>query len=181
MTETGFDLSAMIAGILAYGVSVAAAVVLVFLIYRINTRLTTINEQKMLLEGHRSVAICLGAVVMCQAFLLRHAVFPIMAVVRDLFLAPVSLKAALWVVAQCALFFLVIAGLAFISVALGAWFFARMTGDLPEHEEIVKDNIAVAIFFAFVLFGITAIVNEGIEDLSRSLIPYGRTGILRIP
>ena len=38
-----------------------------------------------------------------------------------------------------------------------------------------------AIFFAFVLFGITAIVNEGIEDLSRSLIPYGRTGIIRIP
>ena len=181
MTESGFDLSAMLAGIVAYGVSVGAAVVLVFLIYRINTKLTSIDEQKMMLGGHRSVAICLGTVVLCQAFLLRHAVFPIMAVVRDLMLAPVSLKAALWVCAQCALFFVVIAGLAFISVALGAWFFARMTGDLPEHEEIVKDNIAVAIFFAFVLLAITAIVNEGIEDLSRSLIPYGRTGIIRIP
>jgi hypothetical protein len=135
MAESGFDISAMIAGIVAYGVSVGAAVVLVFLIYRINTKLTTIDEQKMMLGGHRSVAICLGTVVLCQAFLLRHAVFPIMAVVRDLMLAPVSLKAALWVCAQCAMFFVVIAGLAFISVALGAWFFARMTGDLPEHEE----------------------------------------------
>jgi uncharacterized membrane protein YjfL (UPF0719 family) len=182
MPESTFDLSALAAGLLAYALAVGTAVVLVFVMYRVNTALTRgIDEQKLLLSGHRSVAICLGAVIVCQAVLLRHAVFPIMAVVRDLFLAPVSWRAALWVFAQSTLFFVVIAGLALASVALGAYLFARMTGDLPEHEEILKDNVAVAIFFACVLFAITALVNEGLEDLSRSLIPYGRTGILRIP
>ncbi len=182
MPESSFDLSALLAGLLAYVISVGTAAVLVFGIYRVNTSLTRhLDEQKLLLSGHRSIALCLGAVMLCQALLLRHAVFPIMAVVRDLFLSPVSWRAFAWVAAQCALFFVVIAGLAMASVALAAYLFARMTGDLPEHDEIVKDNQAVAIFFVFVLFAITALVNEGLEDLSRSLIPYGRSGIIHIP
>jgi hypothetical protein len=56
-----------------------------------------------------------------------------------------------------------------------------MTGDLPEHEEILRDNVAVAIFYGFVLLAITIILNEGIEDLARSLIPYGRSGVVRLP
>lgn len=182
MGDPAVDLSAIAAGLLAYAVSVGTAIALVFGLYRLNTALTArIDEQGLLLAGHRSVALCLGAVILCQALLLRHAIFPIMAVVRDLFLAPVSMKAFLWVTLQCGLFFVVIAGLSLGSVALAAYLFARMTGDLPEHEEILKDNLAVAIFFVFVLFAITALVNEGVEDLSRSLIPYGRTGVIRVP
>jgi len=182
MSETSFDLSAIAAGLVAYGLSVVASVVLVFLTYRLNTLLTSrIEEERLLASGHRSIAIALGSILLSQAILLRHAVFPIMAVVRDLFLAPLSLRAALWVLAQCALFFTLIALLALGSVALAGWLFTRMTGALQEHAEILKDNLAVAIFFGFVLLSITLIVNEGLEDLSRSLIPYGRTGILRIP
>jgi hypothetical protein len=59
--------------------------------------------------------------------------------------------------------------------------FTRLTGKIPEHEEILKDNLAVAIFFAFALLSITLILNEGMEDLSRSLIPAGPTGIVRLP
>lgn len=182
MHESGLDLSAIAAGLLAYGVSVLAAVALVFVTYRLNTVLTSrIEEHRLLLSGHRSIAIALGSVILGQALLLRHAVFPIMAVVRDLFLEPVPLRAALVVVGQCVLFFLTIAVLSFGSVALAVWLFARMTGDLPEHDEILRDNVAVAVFFAFVVLAITAVVNEGIEDLSRSLIPYARTGIVRVP
>ena len=182
MPESGFDLSAIAAGLLAYVLSVGVGVALVLLTYRLNTLLTSrIEEERMLAAGHRAIAISLGAIVLSQALLLRHAVFPIMAVVRDLFVAPPSPAAALLVAAQCALFFVAIATLSLGSVAVAVWLFARMTGGLHEHEEILKDNVAVAIFFAFVVLGISLIVNEGIEDLSRSLIPYGRTGIIHIP
>ncbi len=67
------------------------------------------------------------------------------------------------------------------SVWLAGWLFTRMTGDIPEQEEILRDNVAVAIFYAFVLLAITVILNEGIEDLARSIIPYGRSGIVRLP
>ena len=116
-----------------------------------------------------------------QALLLRHVVFPVMAVLRDLFLQRVSLSMALAVAGQCGIFFLVIGAVAIGSVWLAGWLFTRMTGEIPEQEEILRDNLAVAIFYAFVLLAITVILNEGIEDLARSLIPYGRSGIVRLP
>jgi uncharacterized membrane protein YjfL (UPF0719 family) len=176
------DLGSVAAGLVAYGVSVAASVLLVFGTYRLNTFLTrTIDEEQLLRQGHRSVAIALGAVVLGQAILLRHAVFPTMVVLRELFLAPPSPAEALWAASQCLLFFVVVALLAAGSVALATWLFTRMTPHLPEPEEILKDNVAVAIFFACVLLAIVALLNEGLEDLSRSLIPHGRTGVIRIP
>jgi uncharacterized membrane protein YjfL (UPF0719 family) len=182
MEEQGLDLSAIVAGLVGYAVSVLAAVVVVFVLYRLNTLLTSRARQLELLRGgHHAIAVALGAIVLCQAFLMRHAVFPVMAVVRDLFLTPVTARAAALVLAQSALFFVVVAGLSWGSVAGGAWLFTHLTGELPEQEEILNDNVAVAILFAFVLMAITAIVNEGIEDLSRSLIPYARHGVLRLP
>jgi hypothetical protein len=55
-----------------------------------------------------------------------------------------------------------------------------MTRALPEQEEIMKDNIAVGIFYALVVIGITLILNEGMEDLSRSIIPYHKSGVIQI-
>lgn len=178
-----FDLSSLAAGLVAYGVAIMVAVGLVFITFRANAALLASrrDEEHMLLNGHRSVAIALGATLLSQALLVRHAVFPSMAVLRDLFLADSSLAAIAWSVAQCILFFVVIAIASFGSVQLAGWLFTRMTGKLNEHEEILKDNVAVAIFYAFVLLAITAVLNEGIEDLSRSLIPYGRTGVIRVP
>jgi uncharacterized membrane protein YjfL (UPF0719 family) len=172
----------LLAGLVAYAVAVLLATTLVFLTYRINTLLTNkLEQERLLLAGHRSIAIALGAVMVCQAILMRHAVFPTMAVLRDLFLVRLSPGVVLVSLGQCLAFF-VIVGLASIgSVGLAVSMFTRLTGKIPEHDEIMKDNLAVAIFFAFALLSITLILNEGMEDLSRSLIPAGPTGIVRLP
>lgn len=175
------DWKSVLAGITAYGISVVASVLLVFVTYRLNTILTSkIDEERYLIAGNRSLSLTLGAVILSQAILLRHAVFPTMVVVRDLFLRPVSFVAALWVLGHCAAFFLIIGILSFGSVAIATWLFSKMTGKLQEREEILKDNIAVAILFAFAVLAITLIVNEGLEDLARSIIPYQRTGVIRL-
>jgi uncharacterized membrane protein YjfL (UPF0719 family) len=175
------DAGAIIAGLIAYIVSVLAAVLLVFFTYRLNNIVTSkVDEERFLIQGNRSIAISLGAVVLSQAILMRHAVFPAMAVIRDLFVAPPSLAAASWVVAQCIVFFVIVSILSFGSVYAASWMFTRMTRNVPEHEEIQKDNVAVGIFYAFVILAITLIVNEGLEDLSRSLIPYNKSGMIQI-
>lgn len=177
------DFASFAAGVLAYGVAAGLAIVLVFGTFRLHAAVLTSrrDEEQMLLSGHRSLAIALGATLLSQAILLRHAVYPTMAVVRDLFLGQPTLAAVAKVVAQCALFWLVVAVAAIGSVLLAAWLFTRMTGRLPEQAEILKDNVAVAIFYAFVLLAITAVLNEGMEDFSRSLIPYGPTGVIELP
>jgi len=177
------ELASLAAGALAYAVAIGLAVLLVFGTFRLHAALLASrrDEESMLLAGHRSLAIALGASLLSQALLLRHAVFPTMAVVRDLFLGHPSRAEVARVVGQCALFWVVVGVASVGSVLLATWLFTRMTGRLPEQEEILKDNVAVAIFYAFVLLAITAVLNEGIEDLARSLIPYGPTGVIQLP
>jgi hypothetical protein len=173
--------SVLLAGLLAFGVAVVASTVLVFLTFRANQLVVRSQAEDLLLTGHRSVAIVHGSVLLAQALLLRHAVFPVMAVVRDLFLLHHEPGQVLGVLGQCALFFVIIGLLSVGSVMLAGWLFTLMTGRIPEREEIRKDNQAVAIFFAFAVLAITLILNEGMQDLARSLIPYGATGIVRLP
>jgi Domain of Unknown Function (DUF350) len=173
--------SVLTAGLLAYAVAVIASTVLVFLTFRANLLVVRSQAEDLLLAGHRSIAIVHGAALLSQAILLRHAVFPVMAVVRDLFIQHVGLGQAVAMIAQCGLMFLIIGLLSVGSVVLAAWLFTLMTGRIPEREEIRKDNLAIAIFFAFAVLAITVIVNEGMQDLARSLIPYGSRGIVRIP
>ena len=75
----------------------STAILLVFLTYRINTLLTSkLDEEKYLLSGNRSIAISLGSVVLSQAILLRHAVFPTMVVLRDLFTSDADSAGVAW-------------------------------------------------------------------------------------
>jgi uncharacterized membrane protein YjfL (UPF0719 family) len=175
------DLSTVFAGIVAYAVAILASVVLVFLTFRLNLIVTNkLDEEQYLLSGNRSVAIALGAVLLSQALLMRHAIFPTMAVLRNLFIQPADAASTIWVLAHCVLFFLIIGILSFGSVAVACWLFTRMTRTIPERDEIRKDNIAIAIFFAFAILAISLILNEGLEDLSRSIIPFERKGVIQL-
>jgi uncharacterized membrane protein YjfL (UPF0719 family) len=171
----------LLGGLVAYLVSALVAVGLVFVTYRLNLRLTDrIDEERLLLAGHRSLAVALGTVVLCQAMLLRHAVFPCMVMIRELFFRPfVGMEVAL-VALRCLLLFVVVGLLGVASVAGAAFLFSRLTRAIPEREEILKDNIAVAVLFSFVLLGITLILNEGLADLARALVPLGDSGVLRL-
>lgn len=84
-------------------------------------------------------------------------------------------------VGMSALLMVLLSLLAVVSVWIAGAFFDWMTRGIDEIGEIAKGNVPVAVLFAFVLFAVTAILNEGIEDVSRALIPYGRSGVIRIP
>src|SRR4029079_17584312 len=123
---SSIDLRAVAAGIIAYGVSVVVATLLVFGTYKLATLMTRVDDEELLAGGHRSIALVLGAVLLSQALLLRHAVFPVMAAVRELFLAPSSLASASMVVLRSILFVLAIAAMSCGSVVISAWLFSRL-------------------------------------------------------
>jgi uncharacterized membrane protein YjfL (UPF0719 family) len=180
--EARFDLAVVAAGVAAYAVAVATAALLVFLVYRANAFLTReVDEEGLLRGGHRSIALSMGALLLCQAILLRHAVHPVMVMVRELFLDPPSARDALVTALRCVGVVSFLTVVAFGSTALGALLFTRMTRGLDEHAEIRRDNVAVAVFYLFVLLAITVVLNEGMEDLSRSLVPLGGRGVLTLP
>ena len=65
-----FDLAVVAAGMVAYGVAIVTAALLVFLVFRANAFITReVDEEGLLRGGHRSIAISLGAILLSQAVL----------------------------------------------------------------------------------------------------------------
>ena len=193
-----FNVLVLIAGFVAYFVSIVASTALVLLFFRLNVRL--VPKQNILKLFHwdpasgkpapsPAPAIALGAATLSQAYLLRHAVFVIMTLVRDFLVekgdsmltGAVSASSVLKMIMQSLLFLSVLCILSVLSIWIAGSLFNLMTGELKEMQEILAGNVAVAVLFAFVLFAITTILDQGIEDVARALIPYNRPGVVRLP
>lgn len=167
------------AGLTAFSVAlVLGAGPLVFVLFKFTIGLSRVDEEKALRAGNRAVAINLGAMLICQAILIRHAVPAVMEVIRTLFVYQLPAEEAWGLIRRSALFATFIIALSFLSVGIAGRIFTLLTRKLEEEKEIVSNNVAVALFYAMVLFAITLVLNEGMDDLSRSFVPYGRTGIL---
>jgi hypothetical protein len=191
-----FNLLVLFAGVVAYLVSIGASTALVLLYFRLNVRLIPGQKIVKLFKWGGSgpppspaPAIALGAATLSQAYLLRHVVFVIMTLVRDflvergdtLFSGGAPAAAVFKLIAQSLFFVIILSVLSVVSVWIAGFLFNWMTGELDEMKEILAGNVAVSILFAFVIFAVTAIMNEGIQDVARALIPYSRSGVVRLP
>ena len=171
----------IITGVSAVFISILLSIALIFLMFKFNLFITRkVDEEKLLLQGNRSVAIVLGSVLISQAILLRHAVYPIMTVLRNSLVNKISGISILSLILYCILFFAIIGILSFFGVAFSSWMFSRISGKIDELKEIEKDNIAVAIFMGAVILAITLIIEHGIADLAKSIIPTVQSGIISI-
>src|SRR3982751_530862 len=110
----------IIAGLVAYGVGmVLGAGPLILGIYKFNNWMTPrVDEGELIRKGHRSVAIEFGMMLVCQAILIRHAVYAVTEVIRSLFVFKYPISSALWLLFRCGLFVLLITGLASFSIGI---------------------------------------------------------------
>jgi len=178
------DLLGVIAGLIAFCVAVVlGAGPVVYVSYLLDKKLTTkIDEDQLLKSGNRAIALELGTTMLCQAILIRHAVYAAMAVVRNLFIEELAWKEAFSVIGRSILCVMIIVALAMISVQVAGSLFKRLVHHMNVDTAIrVTGNVAMAIFYSMALLAITLVLNEGMEDFSRSLIPYGRGGIVDLP
>jgi hypothetical protein len=172
------------ASVLAYLVSILASAALVLLFFRLNSRLLPESKVTALFKGDLSnqslaPAIVLGAATLSEAFLLRHAVYVVMVLVQDflatygnrLFSGDFPFVPFVRQTSLAILLFAMIAMLSVLSIWIAGAFFNRMTPEIDEISEISRGNLPVAVLFAFALFSITVLLNEGIGDISRALIP----------
>jgi hypothetical protein len=189
-----FDVLVLIGGLLGYLVSILASTALVFLFFRLNSKLFPNPKAVEFFSKDSQLAppapaIALGAATLSQAYLLRHAVFVIMALVQDflvtygsaLLAGPFPFLPFLNLIVLAALLLAVMSLLAWLSIVIAGAFFNKMTGEIDEMKEIMSGNKFIAILFAFVLFAVTVILNEGIEYIARALIPYSKSGIVSLP
>lgn len=170
-----------ITGIFAVLLSGILSIILMFIIYKADLIITRkIDEEKYLLEGKISVSIMLGSVLMSQAILVRHAIHPVMTVIRTAIINRLSGITILSTIVHSVLFVVIMSVLSILLVGIIMWLFSRMNKRINEQEEILKDNIAVAIFLAFVVISVTIIIDQGMADLAQSMIPVVQRGVIRI-
>jgi uncharacterized membrane protein YjfL (UPF0719 family) len=179
------DLLGVLAGLIAYGLAVLlGAAPSVYIAYLLDTAATPrTDEDNLVQQGNRAVAIELGTTILCQAILIRHAVYAAMAVIRSLFIERLAWQASVTVIVRSLACVAGIIGLSMLSVYIsGSIFKTLIRRRLKVEAEIRQNgNVAMAIFYALVLIGMTLVLNEGIQDFSRSLIPLGRAGVLELP
>jgi len=175
------DIANIITGIMAIITSTLLSIILVFVLYKLDIMLTVkINEEKQLLEGKKSTAIVLGAVIISRALLMRHALHPVMVVIRNAFVNKISDISVLWTIIYCIVFIVIIAVVSFIVVGFTLWLFSKINRKIDEREEVLKDNVAVAIFLGAVVIAVTLIIDRGVEDLAQSIIPTVKRGVILI-
>lgn len=135
------------------------------------------DEEGQVSKGNRSIAIRMGARMLCQAILIRHAVFATVAVVRSLFVYRYPFVESLLLIGRSLLLIVAINILAMFSIYAAEATFKMFTKKIDEDRQIAKDNVAVAIFVAFALLAITLVLDPGMEDFASAFIPLGRTGL----
>jgi uncharacterized membrane protein YjfL (UPF0719 family) len=185
------DLLVLFAGLLAYGVAITlGAGPLVYLALVLDTALTKqLDEEGEINKGNLPIAIELGTTILCQAILVRHAVYAAMAIIRSLFVEDLSRGESAWIILGSLVSMAVIAILALASVHVAGAIFKRFAKlelrrkPVMNIDEAIRKrrNVAMAVFYGLVLLAITVVLNEGMEDFSRSLIPYGRAGLIEAP
>lgn len=181
MSELGLRLSA---GIAAYVVALlTAAGPLLYASYLSSKLLSFFHktgdggEENQVATGNRSIAIRMGARMVCQAILIRHAVFATVAVVRSLFVYRYPVDESLWLIGRSVMLIIAINILAMVSIFAAEETFKLFTRKINEDAEIRKDNVAVAIFVALALLAITLVLDPGMEDFANAFIQLGRSGL----
>ncbi|AKJ63459.1 DUF350 domain-containing protein [Kiritimatiella glycovorans] len=165
----------LLLGISCFLSSVLVAVLVVFATWALFSRLGTAKLEQ-IRAGNSAAAVLLGAELLAFGILMTRCLYPVSAVLQNLFLGSGlgALKSVLVLIGYIVLGY----ALSVLTVALAAQLFKLLSRDLDENAEIRAGNLAAAIVFGMVIVTIAFMVQSGLGDLLNTLIPpFGGTKI----
>lgn len=168
----------IIFGLLEFLVSIIISFILIFGSYRIFLILTPrFDEERQLKKKNISVGIILGSILLGEAFVVKQAIYPVMAVIQIFVLGEEKNILSFFKMLGLSVGYVFLAGvLAIICILFSLWLFNKLTPQINQYEEIKNDNIAVALFMALFIIGICLLISTGVSGLTRALIPFPEVG-----
>lgn len=168
----------IIFGLLEFLVSILISFILIFGSYRIILILTRhIDEEQELKKKNVSVGIVLGSVFVGEAFVVKQALYPVMAVIQLFVLGEEKDLGNFAEVLLYGFGYVFLAGiLAMFCILLSFWLFNRLTPYVDTYREIQDNNLAVAVLMALFIVGICLLMSAGVSGLVRALIPFPEVG-----
>lgn len=168
----------IIFGFLEFLLSVLISFILIFGSYRIILLLTRrIDEEKQLKKKNVSVGVVLGSIFIGEALVVKQALYPVMAVIQLFILGEEKAMGSFLEVLLLGSGYVLLAGvLAIFCILFSFWLFNRMTPHIDTYQEIMDNNLAVAVLMALFIVGICLLMSAGVSGLVRALIPFPEIG-----
>lgn len=172
----------VIFGLLEFLVSIFISFILIFGSYRLFLVLTPrLDEERQLREKNTSIGLLLGSILLGEAIVVKQAIYPVMAVIQIFVLGQEKNFVNFLKMLGFSGGYVLLAGiLALVCILFSFWLFNKLTPRIDHFQEIKENNIAVALFMAILIVGISMLISTGVSGLTRALIPFPEVGSIPI-
>jgi len=176
------DLILLITGIVQIFLSLLIAVLLVYfssIIFR--KMISGINETEELKKNNVAVAILNGSIVLALVLIVKKSIESAITIFGNILRNPDAVLSSYIQSALIMLGHILLGGIiAFTSIYAALQIFIWLTKDLDELKEIKENNTAVGILLGIIIVSMALLLQQGVDTVLNSLIPFPQVSLIDI-
>ena len=176
------DLILLITGIVQIFLSLLIAVTLVYLSSKIFRKMISgINETEELKKNNVAVAILNGSIVLALILVVKKSIESAITIFGNILRNPDAVLSSYIQSALIMLGHILLGGIiAFTSIYAALQIFIWLTKDLDELKEIKENNTAVGILLGIIIVSMALLLQQGVDTVLNSLIPFPPVSLIDI-
>lgn len=176
------DLILLITGIVQIFLSLLIAVTLVYLSSKIFRKMISgINETEELKKNNVAVAILNGSIVLALILVVKKSIESAITIFGNILRNPDAVLSSYIQSALIMLGHILLGGIiAFTSIYAALQIFIWLTKDLDELKEIKENNTAVGILLGIIIVSMALLLQQGVDTILNSLIPFPPVSLIDI-
>lgn len=180
--EVTMDLILLITGIVQVFLSLLVAVTLVYLSSKIfRNMISGINETEELKKNNVAVAILNGSIVLALILVVKKSIESAITIFANTLRNPDAVLSSYIKSAMIMLGHILLGGIiAFTSIYIALQLFIWLTKDLDELKEIKENNTAVGILLGIIIISMALLLQQGVDTILNSLIPFPPVSLIDI-
>ena len=180
--EVTMDLILLITGIVQIFLSLLIAIVLIYFSSKIFRRLISgINETEELKKNNVAVAILNGSIVLALILVVKKSIESAITIFGNILRNPNAVLSSYIQSALIMLGHILLGGIiAFSSIYAALQIFIWLTKDLDELKEIKENNTAVGILLGIIIVSMALLLQQGVDTVLNSLIPFPPVSLIDI-
>ena len=176
------DLILLITGIVQIFLSLLIAVLLVYFSSKIFRKMISgINQTEELKKNNVAVAILNGSIVLALVLVVKKSIESAITIFGNILRNPDAVLSSYIQSALIMLGHILLGGIiAFTSIYAALQLFIWLTKDLDEMKEIKESNTAVGILLGIIIVSMALLLQQGVDTILNSLIPFPPVSLIDI-
>jgi uncharacterized membrane protein YjfL (UPF0719 family) len=176
------DLILLITGIVQVAISLLIAIFLIFTASKIfRSMISGINETEELKKNNVAVAILNGSIVLALILVIKKSIESAITIFANTLRNPDAVISSYLESALIMLGHILLGGIiGFTSIYAALQIFIWLTKDLDELKEIKENNTSVGIFLGIIIVSMALLLQQGVDTILNSLIPFPPVSLIDI-